>query len=402
MTVIKAGLVVAAVLLVAGKIDAVEITPSAESAWPLVFLTLVEDGLAKPTHITNADDGSDRLFVTEREGRVMIIKNGSLLSTPFLDISSRVTDAPGDRGLCSIAFPQGYSGKGYFYVTYTDLNGDSQVSRFELTADPDVADPDSEEIVMTVEQQGVGHNVGQLAIGPDGYLYIGSGDGGPAGDPENDAQNPANLVGKILRIDVESGEVPYDVPATNPFTQTIGYQDEIWAMGFRNPWRFSFDRGTGDLYLTDVGQSLYEEVDYQPASSSGGENYGWNILEGFHCYKTPSCDTTGLTLPVWEYNHNEGCAVIGGFVYRGPSYPEMEGVYFYADYCHGKIYGLRQTNDTWDSRLLYNAAFLTTSFGEDEAGELYITDYLGGGIYRIGVPNFPTDYSSPLPIVLKD
>lgn len=352
--------------------------------WPRIYLTMVSEGLSRPAHVANAGDGSGRLFVVEQAGRIRIIENGVLLSTPFLDIVSRVSCC-GERGLLSVAFPPGYASKEHFYVNYTDNSGDTVVARYELTADPDVADPDSEQMLLTVDQPYGNHNGGQLAFGPDGYLYIGMGDGGSGGDPGNHAQNPGSLLGKILRIDTESGGDPttYAIPSTNPYTQTVGYRDEIWALGLRNPWRFSFDGQTGDLYIGDVGQSSYEEVDYQPASSPGGENYGWNIMEGLHCYDAPSCDTSGLTLPIAEYGHSEGCSVTGGMVYRGSDHPLLDGVYFYADYCTGPIWGLRRDGEDWQNALLYDADFRIASFGEDEAGELYITDYSNGAIYRI-------------------
>jgi glucose/arabinose dehydrogenase len=313
----------------------VQAIPQAEAPWPEVVLTSVVAGLNLPVHITHAGDGSQRLFVVEQVGRLRIVKAGVLLDTPFLDIQSRVSCC-GERGLLSVAFPAAYASVQHFYVNYTDVSGNTVVARYHLTGDPDVADPDSEQIVLTIEQPYTNHNGGQLAFGPhDGHLYIGMGDGGNAGDPEERAQNPSELLGKLLRIEVEAGDpLTYTIPATNPYTQTVGYRDEIWALGLRNPWRFSFDRRTGDLYLGDVGQSLYEEVDYQPASSPGGENYGWDIMEGFHCFEPPDCNPSGLTLPVVEYQHLDGnCSVTGGMVYRGSSSFLLQGVYLYADYC---------------------------------------------------------------------
>jgi glucose/arabinose dehydrogenase len=253
-----------------------------------------------------------------------------------------------------------------------------------LTTNPDVADPGSEQVVLKVSQPYSNHNGGQLAFGPnDGYLYIGMGDGGSGGDPENRAQNPAELLGKLLRIDVESGGNPYLVPATNPFVQTTGYRGEIWALGLRNPWRFAFDRLNGDLYIADVGQAEYEEVNYQPGASAGGQNYGWRIMEGLHCYNPANCNPSGLTLPVVEYSHAEGCSITGGVAYRGTQFDRMQGIYFYADYCSGKIWGLRSAAASWSSRLLLDTPFSITTFGEDEAGEIYVADFSGGEIYRI-------------------
>jgi glucose/arabinose dehydrogenase len=353
------------------------------TAWPQIALLPLVSGVSQPVHVTNAGDGSGRIFVVEQGGRIRIIRNGVLEATPFLDIAGRV-GCCGERGLLSVAFPPGYAAKGHFYVNYTDKAGNTVVARYRLTTNPDVADPGSEQVVLTVSQPYPNHNGGQLAFGPsDGYLYIGMGDGGSGGDPENRAQNPAELLGKLLRIDVESGGNPYLVPATNPFTQAIGYRGEIWALGLRNPWRFTFDRLNGDLYIADVGQAEYEEVNYQPGASAGGQNYGWRIMEGLHCYNPANCNPSGLTLPVVEYSHAEGCSITGGVAYRGTQFDRMQGIYFYADYCSGKIWGLRSAAASWSSRLLLDTPFSITTFGEDEAGEIYVTDFSGGEIYRI-------------------
>jgi len=364
-------------------------TPTATSttlppAWPTLALTPLVSGVSSPVHITHAGDGSGRLFVVEQGGRIRIVKNGVLQATPFLDIASRV-GCCSERGLLSVAFPPGYAQKRHFYVNYTDSAGNTVVARYRLTANPDVADPASEQVVLSVTQPYSNHNGGQLAFGPnDGYLYIGMGDGGSGGDPENRAQNPAELLGKMLRIDVETGSpVTYTVPATNPFLGTPAYRGEIWALGLRNPWRFAFDRLTSDLYIGDVGQNQYEEVDFQPASSAGGENYGWRLMEGFHCYNPANCQTAGLTLPVVEYDHGQGCSITGGVVYRGAQFGRMRGLYFYADYCNGKIWGLRRAGNVWQSPMLYDAPFTIATFGEDEAGESYVADHSGGVVYRM-------------------
>ncbi len=371
----------------------------ASADWPPISLVMWSDGLSRPVHIANAGDNSERLFVVEQAGRIRIIKDGALWNTPFLDIASRVSCC-GERGLLSVAFPPDYASKGYFYVDYTDTSGDTVIARYGLTGDPDAADPDSEQVILTVDQPYANHNGGQLAFGPDGYLYIGMGDGGSAGDPGNYAQNPDSLLGKILRIDTESPGDPatYVIPPTNPYTQTAGYRGEIWALGLRNPWRFSFDRQTGDLYIGDVGQSSYEEIDYQPASSPGGENYGWKIMEGSHCYNAQSCDDSGLTPPVWEYSHAEGCSVTGGMVYRESGHPSIYGIYLYGDYCSGRIWGLKHDGDAWQNALLYDADFRIASFGEDESGYLYVTDYLGGAIYRI----MPLTRNVYLPLAMRN
>jgi glucose/arabinose dehydrogenase len=350
---------------------------------PVITLTEQVDGLEKPTHVTHAGDGTGRLFVTEKPGRIRVVRGGTLLVTPFLSITDRVRSAGGEQGLLSVAFPPGYEDKGYFYVDYTDNDGDTVVARYHLTADPDVADPGSEEVILTQTQPFGNHNGGQLAFGPDGYLYIGLGDGGGGGDPEGNAQDPTSLLGKLLRIDVESGAMPYAIPSSNPYTETAQYENEIWALGLRNPWRFSFDGATGDLYIGDVGQNDYEEIDFQPASSGGGENYGWNIMEGMHCYSSATCDQTGLVLPVVEYDHSVGCSVTGGMVYRGTGNPNMDGIYFYGDYCSGRIWGLFRQGGAWDESLLADTDLTISSFGEDEAGNLYVADFGRGAVYQI-------------------
>lgn len=278
----------------------------------------------KPTHVTHAGDGSGRLFITEQEGRIVIVKDGVLLSAPFLDIRGRVSCC-GERGLLSVAFPPAYREKRYFYVNYTDTAGDTKVARYRVTKDADRADPASEEIVLTVQQPYANHNGGQLAFGPDGNIYIGMGDGGSANDPYGYGQKMNTLLGKLLRIDVESGGRPYAVPLSNPFVGKKDARPEIWASGLRNPWRFSFDRATGDLFIADVGQNSFEEVNVQPSSSKGGENYGWNIVEGFHCFQSKTCDTTRLAMPAAEYGRDEGCSVTGGMVYRGKALPISRG-----------------------------------------------------------------------------
>ncbi|MGD9974492.1 MAG: sorbosone dehydrogenase family protein, partial [Desulfatirhabdiaceae bacterium] len=258
---------------------------------PAIVIEPYGSGFSSPVHITHAADGAGRLFVVEQPGRIQIMKNGGTLPVPFLDISDRVSCC-GERGLLSVAFPPDYAMKGYFYVNYTNLSGDTVVARYHISANPDVADAATEEILLTIAQPFANHNGGQLAFGPDGYLYIGTGDGGSGGDPFNNGQSTNVLLGKILRIDVEAGIEPYAIPATNPFQLIEGYRPEIWALGLRNPWRFSFDTLTGDLFIGDVGQNEYEEINFQPAESTGGENYGWRIMEGFHCYNPAECDPT--------------------------------------------------------------------------------------------------------------
>jgi glucose/arabinose dehydrogenase len=364
-------------------------TPAANPtpAFSAITLTPVVSGFAQPVGVTHAGDGSGRQFVLEQAGRVRIVRDGVLLPVPFLDISDRVL-AGGERGLLGLAFPPDFAGKGYFYVDYTRIpDGATVVSRFRLSPDPDIALTTGEEVLLLVEQPFENHNAGQLAFGPDGFLYIALGDGGSAGDPFGNGQNRATLLGNILRIDVESGIVPYAIPADNPFVGEPNVLNEIWAFGLRNPWRFSFDRLTGDLYIADVGQNLVEEVNFQAAASTGGENYGWNIMEGTSCFLSPACDRTGLTLPVAEYRHGAGdCSVTGGFVYRGAEHPALQGIYFYADFCTGRLWGLRRNGAAWENQLLLDTALQISSFGEDEAGNLYLADFGVGDIYKIDVP----------------
>ena len=381
------GLVIGIVVRsVAGAVPRDMAAPTS-SDWPNLALREVITGLDQPVHVTHAGDGSGRLFLVEKPGRIKIAQNGTPLERPFLNITSRVKSSGNEQGLLSVAFPPDYSNQGHFYVNYTrKSDGATVIARYELTENANVANPDSEEVILTIAQPYGNHNGGQIAFGPDAYLYIGMGDGGSGGDPEDRAQAPGDLLGKLLRIDVEASATPYAIPPTNPYTQTTSYRPEIWALGLRNPWRFSFDRSTGDLYTADVGQLLYEEVNVQPAASPGGENYGWDIMEGLHCYEpSEGCDQSGLTLPVVEYTHEQGnCSVTGGFVYRGPGSPRMQGIYFYGDYCTGFIWGLRQNGETWENQLLADTALTRlTSFGEDEAGNLYATDLNTGSVYRL-------------------
>lgn len=347
--------------------------------------------------VTHADDGSGFLYVVEQGGRIRTIRNGSPDAAPFLDIGGRVL-AGGERGLLGLAFSPGYATNGRFYVNYTrNPDGATIVARYSATGNPRVADPDSEEIVLVIGQPFSNHNGGQIAFGPDGFLYIGMGDGGSGGDPQNNAQNPSTLLGKMLRIDAESGVSPYAIPPSNPFAGAGGTRGEIWASGLRNPWRFSFDRLTGDLYIGDVGQGSFEEVDFQPAGSRGGENYGWNILEGNQCFGGSGCDTTGLVPPVAVYDHSQGCSVTGGTVYRGADHPRMAGIYFFGDFCSGRIFGLARDGAAWRSAALLVAPISVSSFGEDEAGNLYVTDYSGGAVHRIVAENA----SPPAPVLLS-
>jgi glucose/arabinose dehydrogenase len=355
-------------------------------AWPVISLTPLATGFDQPIHLTHAGDGSGRIFVVERPGKIQILENGQKLAAPFLDIVERVECCVSELGLFSMAFPPDFETSAHFYVSYTAKADDqvtSRISRFGLGADANVADPGSEQIVLEFEQPENNHNGGQIAFGPDGYLYISTGDGGSGGDPWNNGQTLSTLLGKILRIDVESGApVTYTIPADNPFVGNSAARPEIWAYGLRNPWRFSFDRQTRDLYIGDVGQGKWEEINFQPASSPGGENYGWVIMEGPECYNASSCDQTGLVLPVAYYGRSLGQSVTGGVVYRGSQFPGMAGIYFYADYQTGRIFGLRQVENEWKTTEFTDTRYNIASFGEDDAGEIYVVD-LGGAIYQI-------------------
>jgi glucose/arabinose dehydrogenase len=353
----------------------------------------VAGGLTNPVFITNAGDGSGRLFIVEKTGTIRILKNGSLLGTPFLDIHTTIKSG-GEQGLLALAFHPSYSTNGFFYLAYTaPREGDTTGSNLVLEkysvseTDGDLANPGSGVILMTIPHPTYSnHNGGTLAFGGDGYLYWSTGDGGGGGDPANNAQQLNNLLGKIIRIDVNSGS-PYGIPTSNPFYSSSdpNIKKEIWAYGLRNPWRLAFDSLTGDLYIGDVGQSAREEVDFQLASSTGGENYGWRVMEGSICYNPSSgCDQSGKILPVTEYNHTVGCSITGGYVYRGTDFPSLTGYYFYGDYCKGKVFSLH--NDPglgWTSVQLADTPYFISTFGEDEQGELYLADITTGKIYHL-------------------
>ena len=366
-------------------------TPSATNPPPefpatTIQLELVIGGLERPTYLTHAYD--NRLFVVEQAGVVRIIENGVLLEAPFLNIRDRVNALAFERGLLSAAFHPKYGQNGEFYVNYTDLEGATVVSRFQVRPDnPNEADPASEAILLTIVQPYANHNGGQLQFGPDGYLYVGMGDGGSAGDPQNNGQNPETLLGSLLRLDVDGAD-PYEVPADNPFLLSGAGLPEIWATGLRNPWRYSFDRDSGDLYIADVGQGAWEEINYQPAGSAGGQNYGWNVLEGTHCYIGGECQTAGMTMPVAEYSHIEGgCSVSGGYVYRGQRFPALGGNYFLGDYCSGTIWSLfHEASGSWLLSLVLDTELNISSFGEDVNGELYVLDHTGGAVYQVQTP----------------
>jgi uncharacterized repeat protein (TIGR01451 family) len=351
--------------------------------WPQISFSKPTPGFIHPSHLASAWDGSGRLFVVEQAGRVRIIKNGVLLSTPFLDITTRVGSTTAGTGLVSIAFPPDFASKQHFYVNYTTSSRYLILARYTVSSDPDVANASSEEVVLT-DGPYPGHYGGELAFGPlDGYLYLGIGTG-TATMPDALGQDLTSLHGKVIRIDVEADNpTTYTIPLSNPFVITPSARREIWALGLRNPFRSSFDPATGDFYIADVGQSTLEEVDFEPAGSQGGANYGWNIMEGSDCFNATSCNTSGLTVPVTEYDHSQGCSVSGGTVYRGTRYPTLQGIYFFGDWCSGRICGLQYTNSSWQSSMLFQTTLSIVSFAQDESGKLWVADYDGGAIYPI-------------------
>jgi glucose/arabinose dehydrogenase len=366
------------------------VAASAYAAVPAVSVTPVASGFDRVTTIVNAGDGSGRLFVVERTGRIRIVlPNGTVLARPFLDISDRVDSSAIELGLLALAFDPGYALNRRFFVAYTDLSGDAVVSRFLTTlVDPQQADPRSESEVLRVPQPAPIHAIHHLEFGPDGYLYVASGDGGPGNDPADNGQNLGLLLGKLLRLDV-SGPSGYAVPPDNPFVGTSGARDEIWAYGLRNPANFSFDRLTGDLLVGDVGQAMWEELDFQPAASLGGENYGWSLMEGNHCFDPPTgCEIPGLTPPVLEYPHQDpgDCAIIGGYVYRGAAQPPLRGYYVFSDFCSGAVRLARRGCAGWWSEVALTVPGGVAALGEGEEGEIYIGGWStqeDGVLYRL-------------------
>lgn len=358
-------------------------TPLAELA---IALEPVADGFDQPLYVTGYPDGSGRLVVLEKTGRAWLVSEGVRASAPLLDLSA-VVSTQSEQGLLGMAFSPGFADDATVWVDYTRADGATVISSF--TVEGDTADPASEHVWLTIPQPYANHNGGMIAFGPDGMLYVGMGDGGSGGDPQGNGQNPSALLGKMLRIDVTppvgaTRATPYAVPDDNPFVGVAGWAPEIWALGLRNPWRFSFDRKTGDLWIGDVGQNLWEEIDFQPAGSAGGENYGWNLWEATHPYPpgaSPSAE--GMTMPVLEYDRATGTSVTGGYVYRGSGLPKLWGTYFYADFSYGRVWGLQRGADgSVETRVLLDNEMLIASFGEDEAGELYLVDF-NGGVYRV-------------------
>lgn len=343
--------------------------------------TEIASGLTSPLYLT-APPGDDRLFVVEQEGRIRVIRDNTLLDEPFLDISNAVNFV-GEGGLLGLAFDPEYQTTGHFWINYTDRDDHATViERYTVSADPDRAEQTSAQLVLRVDQPTTSHNGGQLAFGPDGMLYIGMGDGGEYDDPDGHAQNASTLLGGLLRIDVRSAQ-PYAIPEDNPFHSSVHGRPEVWAIGLRNPWRFSFDAVEGSLFVTDVGQHLWEEINAVPAGAPA-LNYGWSIVEGRHCYSVVACDTEGLTQPVLEYPHTVGCSIIGGYVYRGEALAGLEGHYFYGDYCEGWVRSLRVENGVATDHREWNLGHIghILSFGQDASGELYVVSTTGSA-YRI-------------------
>jgi len=382
--------ILAAYLVAAGPVDAGFERPESTSARSVepsqitIALQLVVSGLQRPVAVRAADDGSGRLFIVEQPGRIRIFDVDGLRSTPFLDIANRVRDTSNEQGLLGLAFHPEYARNGRFFVNYTDLSGDTVIAEYTRSeSDTNLSNPSSEAIIMTIQQPFSNHNGGDLAFGPDGYLWIATGDGGGGGDPQGNGQNPETLLGKLLRVDVDNGST-YTIPPDNPFNDDPEARDEIWALGLRNPWRFSFDRSTGDLYIGDVGQGSWEEIDFETGTDPGGRNYGWATMEGSHCFVNSNCSTDGLTLPVAEYSHALGCSVTGGYVYRGTRFPALRGLYLYGDFCSGTVWGLAPAGPgDWTVAVVGQTGVSISSFGEDESGELYLTDLSTGSVYFI-------------------
>jgi len=369
-----------ALLTCAGNPTSIVLPPEGAGS---LRLELVESGFSSPVYLASPPGDTARLFVVEQAGLIQIVQHGVRLGSAFMDITDRVASG-GERGLLSVAFHPDYATNGFFYVDYTDRNNDTRVERYTVSAaDSNLADTASHKLILLVPQPSYqNHKGGLVMFGPDGMLYIGTGDGGSGGDPENRAQNPDSLLGKLLRIDVDGGD-PYANPANNPYVGRSG-RDEIWAIGLRNPWRFAFDAPSGLLYIADVGQNDWEEVDVEPAGQ-GGLNYGWRIMEGAHCYNPDPCNSAGLVLPVLEYSHADGCSVIGGFVYRGTRFPALAGQYFFSDYCQGWLRSARYANGAVSSRTLWSPDVnpgSVLSFGQDARGELYVLSG-NGAVYRI-------------------
>lgn len=369
--------------------------PILTAQWPQIGWERVVTGLKQPTLVTGAGDGTGRLFVVEQIGRVRILRDGILLEKPFLDLTARA-GFDKNHGLFSIAFPPRFAERKHFYANFTDADGNTVIARYKVTEDPNVADPASEELILEIPQPFAQHYGGMMAFSPvDGMLYISTGDG-PIGveadgkyldDPLDNGQNKAIMLGKILRIDTESGVGSYEVPADNP--RKPGWLAENWSIGWRNPWRFSFDRKTGDMYIGDVGSDGYEEIDFEPAGAGGG-NYGWALREGNHCVARKECaERDDLIPPVLEYAHDEGCSVTGSVVYRGRNFPELDGTYFFGDFCRGMVWAMKRSAGKWIAEKMGPSGAMLVSFGTGDDGEVFAVDYKGSILRMIKlVPAF--------------
>jgi glucose/arabinose dehydrogenase len=343
-------------------------------------------GFDKPIFLTHANDGSGRLYVVEQTGRIRLLaNNGSASQNVFIDLSHKLKSSRGEMGLLGLAFHPKYKTNGFFFVNYTSIDMKDTVARYSAFPDKTKGNPSSEAMILAIPDPASNHNGGMLAFGPDGYLYIGTGDGGGRDDTFKTSRDPSSLLAKMLRIDVDKS-APYAIPQSNPFRTNKMYQPEIWSIGLRNPWRYSFDRNTGDLYIADVGQNRIEEIHFQDKASRGGEDYGWNIMEGSQCFSPPkNCDQKGKNLPIAEYDHSLGCSVTGGYVYRGQRNRPLFGKYIFGDYCSGRIWALtRLENGTWNMDLLLSSGVQISSFGEDEEGELYVVGH-GGTVYELAM-----------------
>lgn len=367
------------------KITTTPAKPTVVLNKPKIALSPFANGFTLPTSIVTTSVKADsRLFISEQAGIIRIVnKNGQITNQNFLDIQQKVLNG-GEMGLLGLVFSPSYSTNGFFYINYVNKNQETIIARYKVSPNPDIADLNSEKIILKIKQPYTNHNGGDLKFGADGYLYIALGDGGSGGDPQNRAQDKNSLFGKILRIDVNKGD-PYSIPSTNPFVNKAENRSEIWAYGLRNPWRISFNKTSGDLYIADVGQDTTEEVDVQKANSKGGENYGWRCYEGDQPYNPNGClPKSNYVMPVFEYNHQEGrCSITGGFVYRGNLYPAFKGKYFYGDFCSGQLYYAENTANKWQQTLITKTAYSISTFGQDTQNELYVADYNGGGIYKI-------------------
>lgn len=354
---------------------------SAPASRGQVALKQVANGFQSPLYLTHAGDDSGRIFVVEKRGTIAIMRDGRRAQQPFFDITDLVGSSSSEQGLLSVAFHPNYRTNGFFFVNYTDKAGDTVVARYKVSSQPDAADPKSAKVLLKIDQPAANHNGGLVKFGPDGFLYIGMGDGGRAGDPWGNGQNPKALLGKLLRIDVDNGD-PYAIPKDNPFADGKNGLPEIWALGLRNPWRFSFDRADRTLFIADVGQNQYEEINAQPATK-GGLNYGWNVMEAQECFSGRNCPKQNFVAPVAVYSHDQGCSVTGGYVYRGKAFPQLAGQYLYGDYCTGRLWSLSRSGTSWQQNSLLQADIQLSSFGEDQAGEVYVTDIGGGTVYQV-------------------